>query len=371
MHYFVFPTSDTWISSGSNPIDGESYRDQNFGSDQILEIKKHFFNRSLDHQTRALVNFSGTSFTEMSQSIVEGDIPGDAKFYFRMYEAQGNSDLSTEYTLDVRPVSESWVNGTGKVGDNPKTTNGCSWKNRSYPEGGAESNWVSAGGSTLDVSSSVQSFSNESPDVEADVTDMVNMWLKGQYSNYGMLVRFSGSQETDETTFGRLKFFSKDTHTIYAPRLEVRWDGHIPITGSTLGSITGSLNELTMSGAVQNFVYSIGMSDKYKETEVPRFRFGARKQFIQKSFTDSYNAASGSYIPEGSGSYAIIDVATGEKVIDFSSNSKLSCDSTSNYFTEHMNGLYPDRTYKILIKITYDDEQERIYDNDFEFKLVR
>ena len=36
-----------------------------------------------------------------------------------------------------------------------------------------------------------------------------------------------------------------------------------------------------------------------------------------------------------------------------------------------MNGFYPDRTYKILIKITYDDGQERIYDNDFEFKLVR
>ena len=36
-----------------------------------------------------------------------------------------------------------------------------------------------------------------------------------------------------------------------------------------------------------------------------------------------------------------------------------------------MNGLYPDRTYKVLIKVKYDDGQERIYDNDFEFKLVR
>jgi hypothetical protein len=367
MHYFVFPTSDTWISSGSNPIDGESFKDQNFGSDQILEIKKHFFNRSFDHQTRALVNFSGTSFTEMSQSIVDGDIPTDAKFFLRMFEAQGNSDLSTEYTLDIRPVSESWINGTGKVGDNPKTTNGCSWENRSFPEGGAEINWVSAGGSTLDVSSSVQSFSNESADVEADVTDMVNMWLKGQYSNYGMLLRFSGSQETDETTFGRLKFFSKDTHTIYAPRLEARWDGHLPCTGSN----TGSLTQLDVTGNIDNFIYTIALNDKYRETDVPKFRIGARAQFIQKSFTNSYNTTSGSYIPEGSGSYAIVDVATGEKVIDFSDNSKLSCDSTSNYFTEHMNGFYPDRTYKILIKVDYDDEQERIYDNDFEFKLVR
>ena len=80
MHYFIFPTQDTWISSGSNPINGETFTDQNFGKDQILEVKKHFFNRSYDHQTRALVSFAGTGFNTLSQSIVDGDIPSDAKF---------------------------------------------------------------------------------------------------------------------------------------------------------------------------------------------------------------------------------------------------------------------------------------------------
>ena len=44
MHHFIFPTQDTWISSGSSKIDGTSFRDQNFGRDQILEVKKEFFN---------------------------------------------------------------------------------------------------------------------------------------------------------------------------------------------------------------------------------------------------------------------------------------------------------------------------------------
>ena len=74
MHYFIFPSQDTWISSGSNPINGETFTDQNFGKDQILEVKKHFFNRSFEHQTRALVNFAGTNFNTLSQSIVDGDI---------------------------------------------------------------------------------------------------------------------------------------------------------------------------------------------------------------------------------------------------------------------------------------------------------
>ena len=367
MHYFIFPSQDTWISSGSNPINGETFTDQNFGKDQILEVKKHFFNRSFEHQTRALVNFAGTNFNTLSQSIVDGDISSDAKFYLKMFEAQGNSDLSTDYTLAIQPISESWTEGQGKFQDNPKTTNGCSFKNRSFPDGGSEINWTTSGGSVLNVSASHQTFSHQSPDIEVEVTDMVNMWLSNQYTNYGMLIRFSGSQETDSSTTGKMRFFSKDSSTIYAPRLEARWDGHLPCTGSN----TGSLSELDVSGNTDNFIYTIALRDKYKDTEKPKFRIGARKQYIQKTFTNSFQTTSGSFIPEGSGSYAIQDVATGQMVVDFSSNTLLSCDTKSNYFIEYMNGFYPDRTYKILIKVTYDDSQEQIFDNDFEFKVVR
>ena len=122
MHHFIFPTQDTWISSGSSTITGESFKDQNFGRDQILEVKKEFYNSSFDYQTRALVQFGGTDFTEMSQSIVDGKIT-NPKFYLRLYEADGNSELSQEYTLAALPVSESWDEGTGKWGANPKITN--------------------------------------------------------------------------------------------------------------------------------------------------------------------------------------------------------------------------------------------------------
>ena len=128
---------------------------------------------------------------------------------------------------------------------------------------------------------------------------------------------------------------------------------------------------MDVTGNVDNFIYTIGLKDKYKETEVPKFRIGARKQYIQKTFTNSYQTTSGSFIPEGSGSYAIQDVATGQMVINFSSNTLLSCDTKSNYFIEYMNGFYPDRTYKILIKVKCNDTQEQIFDNDFEFKVVR
>ena len=37
MHYSIFPTKDSWISSGSRKTDGESFTEQNFGKDEILE----------------------------------------------------------------------------------------------------------------------------------------------------------------------------------------------------------------------------------------------------------------------------------------------------------------------------------------------
>ena len=372
MHHFIFPTSDAWISSGSSNIDGTSFKDQNFGRDPILEVKKEFYNSSFDYQTRAIINFTGTDFTSLSSSISSGDITSPI-FYLRLYEAEGNSDLSTTYKLLAQPISQSWDEGRGKFGDDPKVTNGVSWENRNYPDGGTAVTWSNAdgtpsyGGAVHSISSSVQSFSYESPDVEMDITSMVNTWLTSSYDdggidNYGLLLRFSGSQETDSTTFGQLKFFSKDTHTIYAPKLEVRWDDS--------SFSTGSLISLDVTGSADNYLYMKNLQESYKESDKVKFRVGARKQYIQKNFSTSVQTLTGSFIPENSGSYSIVDMATGETVIPFSDYTKLSCDSTSNYFIQWLNGFYPNRAYKILFKLKYNDSQEQIFDNDFEF-IVR
>jgi len=367
MHHFIYPTKTVWISNGSSHIDGTSYRDQNFGKDEILELKKEFWNLSFDYPTRVLVQFSGDEFTELSKSVADGTITSDAKYYLRLYEAEGNAELTTNYKLAVQPLSEAWVEGTGKFGDNPKNVNGCSWENRRYPRGGSATSWTSAGGTITTVSHSVQTFNEQSPDVNVEITDMVNGWLGGQYGNYGMLVRFSGSQETDTETFGQLKFFSRNTNTIYSPKLEVRWDDHSPCTGSN----TGSLLPLSMSGLVDNYIYPKHFKYSYKEDEKVKFRFGARKRYIQKSFSTSVQTVTGSFIAEGSGSYSILDLATGETIVPFSAYTSMSCDSTSNYFIQWLNGFQPDRIYKILLKLKYGDGQEHIIDDDFEFKVVR
>ena len=49
MHHFILAKKDAWISSGSNASStGITERDQNYGRDQILEVKKNFYNDSFD-----------------------------------------------------------------------------------------------------------------------------------------------------------------------------------------------------------------------------------------------------------------------------------------------------------------------------------
>ena len=200
-----------------------------------------------------------------------------------------------------------------------------------------------------------------------DVTSIAKKWFGGDNDNYGFLLRLSGSRETSTGSFEDLKFFSRQTNTIYSPKLELRWDDHSPATGSN----TGSLTPLDLSGQTENYLYQLHTREAYKETETVKFRIGARKRYINKSFTTSIQTVSGSYFAEGSASYSIIDMATNEEVIPFGAYTTMSCDSVSPYFMQDLNGFEPNRAYKILIKVKYDDSQEHIFDDDFTFKVKR
>ncbi len=92
---------------------------------------------------------------------------------------------------------------------------------------------------------------------------------------------------------------------------------------------------------------------------------------LKLSFSTSVQNVTGSYIPEGSGSYSIVDIATSETIVPFSAYTSMSCDAEGPYFIQWLNGFYPDRIYKILYKIKYNDGQEHIFDDDFEFKVTR
>ena len=196
MHRSFFAVKDTTINSGSHLIDGTTFQDKNVGQDEVLELKKVFDNKEFKHPTRMLIQFDTNEVLNyVSSSIINGGQQhqgsGNFKYFLKLYEAAGNSGLSNEYTIAAYPLSESWDEGIGKEEDNPKTTVGCSWLNRENRGGQiSEVSWSNAGGTYIASDEVTQSFSLSSPDIEMDITSMVNKWLSGENKNHGILLRF-------------------------------------------------------------------------------------------------------------------------------------------------------------------------------------
>ena len=76
------------------------------------------------------------------------------------------------------------------------------------------------------------------------------------------------------------------------------------------------------------------------------------------------------YLPSTS-YYSVVDAETEQVIVPFDTNyTKLSCDSSGNYFNFWFNGLQPERFYKFCFRVDQGGNI-RYYDDNFYFKVVR
>ena len=108
----------------------------------------------------------------------------------------------------------------------------------------------------------------------------------------------------------------------------------------------------------------------FQRESQPRFRITARKRYPDRTFTTSSNFLDVNYLPTSS-YYSVRDAHTDEIIIPFdNNNTKLSADSEGMYFDLFMDGLQPERYYKVLFKISSTNEI-KIIDDNYHFKIVR
>jgi len=204
-----------------------------------------------------------------------------------------------------------------------------------------------------------QSFTKYTDNLNTEVTDYVNEWLNNTRTNNGLIIKKSKVDEESTTKFGSIKFFSSDTNTIYPPVLEVRWDDS--------SFVTGSLDALDSEDMI---VYVKNLSTEYKETSKGKIRVYARDRFPARTFSSTSNYTLVKYLPTTS-YYSVVDAETEQVIIPFDTNyTKISCDSTSNYFNFWFNGLQPERFYKFVFRVDQNGTT-RYFDDNFYFKVVR
>jgi len=372
MHYFEYATKDTTLYEMSHSM--------NAGQDEILEVRKDMnADGSATNVSRALIKFD---LTYVSKSISSGLITSGSqtKFYLNSYDAN-SSDLNVSQTLYTYPVSQSWENGSGKYDYFPMVEDGASWKWKDNSIEKTQWNEISASGGTWYSGSGYeasQSFTHEPDDLRMDVTDIVWKWLHSTVPNEGFMLKRSGSigntdsnvEEGNTTRYGHFSFFSRETHTIYPPKLEVLWDDS--------KWTTGSLSALSSDNLEDMVLYMRGFRSKYKEKSKVKFRVVGRERFPERTYSSTqystgYNTVK--YLPSGSTYYQIKDAYTEDVLVPFGSGSKVSCDSTGNYFNFWMDGLQSERFYRINYKVVSGsgtaDETVQYFDENHSFKVVR
>ena len=157
-----------------------------------------------------------------------------------------------------------------------------------------------------------------------------------------------------------LQYYSVDTNTIYPPQLEIRWNDFT-------WNPTSSISVLSQPNAFIGLAENPGV---FYSGSVNRFRLNCRPKYPAQVWSTSSLYTKQYYLPSGSSYYAVKDLDTDEFVVDFDSNyTQISCDYTSSYFDIYMNGLEPERYYKILVQVVASGSTT-IYDDNYYFKVV-
>jgi hypothetical protein len=196
-----------------------------------------------------------------------------------------------------------------------------------------------------------------------NVTDIVNFWIKsGSSVNNGFIIKRPKAQEANSDILGSLKFFGRETHTIYVPRLEVCWDNVVNTDGASTTQI-----------ASETYVpYIKNIKAEYRRSDIARFRVGVRPEFPTRSFTTSSFYMTTDRLPNSS-SYSIYDSVTNDIIIQDepiwgNSKTKIAYDANGSYFDLRMDSFMPERYYKIQLKCTRTNDTQTF--DDFYFKVV-
>ena len=228
----------------------------------------------------------------------------------------------------------------------------------------SEAGWNrNSGGSTwytssIDNTKYSQTFSKYNTNLNTDITKYVTDILSGSRPNDGFLIKRESSEESNTLKYGSSKFFSNNTHTIYVPTLEVKWDDSSFTTG-TLSSLTA--DDITL--------YMKNLKTEYKELSTSKLRVVGRETYPQRSFTNTAPYNQIKYLPSTT-YYQVRDVETNLVLIPFDTTyTKVSCDSTGNFFDFRFNTLQPERFYQFEFRV--DRSGNKQYFDGFIFKVVR
>jgi hypothetical protein len=339
---------------------------QNTGIDEMLEISKVYYGSNTQDASkdysRVLIQFDNIELP---------NVPFSASLQLKITKAD---EIAARFNIEAYPISQSWENGTGTRFDN-LTTNGATWYyknggdtatswNNTYINGlGASFNPFTTGSETglggtwFTSSVSTQSFQYTLEDINLDITEFVKQWDSGSIENNGIILKFPSDKENDDVDYASIKIFSKETNTIYQPKLVITYLEDDVVDGS-LTTITDFIN--SSSYDVSYRCYSPNLKISYYEGQRVTLKIDARELYPIKQFNTTFAYQVKYYLPSSS-YYSVIDTLTKETFIPYSDASRVIQGEFNNLIKLNFSNWPVGRNYTLLVK-SIDDHNEEIFE---------
>jgi hypothetical protein len=322
-------------------------------------------------QLSSSYNVLSSSYNVLSSSLVNDITNGIYTFDYSaeliLKECEAN-EIPIDYVIYAYPISQSWDMGIGTRFDDI-STDGVTWNHRrtstdwvtdeKFITGSVTGSYNGKGGVWYTGSATSQSFSYQSTDINMNVKSMFTSWLSGSLVNEGILLKHSTILENDTEDYGQLKFFSKETNTIYQPKVRIGWNDQ--------SFVTGSLTQLTSDDIHVTFKK---LKTKYKVGSTPEIGVFAREKYPLKTYSNTFAYNDIKYLPSTT-YYQIKDVITDEIIVPFSDYTKVSCNSNGNYFKLNLTNWETNRSYYVEIKIDRSGVIEYFSDKDLTFTIEK
>ncbi len=215
-----FPIKDTYITNRILDAPYNRATSASLGANPTLQCLKitSSFPTADAELARSLLQFDYAQLSGMVYS--DQTIPqSGVQYVLRAFNYVIGDPTPKSFDLNVCAVAGPWDEGDGQ--------DDRSWQDGGYANwfaGTSTINWVSGGGDYLTQNSGTQHFDVGDEDLEVDVTAIVQSWLTGTVTPYGLLVKLSDACEQNNNDYYRKVFYSRETHTVEKiPYLEARW----------------------------------------------------------------------------------------------------------------------------------------------------
>ena len=208
-------SKDTTIVNAYEPNLTTRGTGSNTGKADVGEVFSIYGRESSGSQelSRFLMQFPITQVsTDRSNDVIP--VSGSVNFYLKVFNASHSKTVPENFSLVIHAVSQSWQEGVGLdlegYKDLTKGASGANWMSASNTAYWTDINGtVLAGGSyhtgstNADVDTEIhtfkQTFTTGLEDLEIDITPLVEQWIAGTYTNYGIGIKLSASYEAFES----------------------------------------------------------------------------------------------------------------------------------------------------------------------------